>query len=95
MKTLTTPTASKSAFTLLEMLAVITILGFLIGICTPSILDARANTQNAVNQATTDTITKGIMRAKLDSPAEIPVLNGNDVVAAAAWLVDNGYIVLR
>jgi len=91
MKRITAKPTKKKAFTLVEVLIVITIIGILTTIAIPEFLQAKEESEQASADAIAKTLNEGIKRAELDDNTD-PVLEGSNAEAAAAYLLDQGYV---
>lgn len=81
-------------WTLIELLIVIAIVGILVSLVVAAIGSSKSDTTLEAAEANAKIINEGITRAVLknDTNALIVGEDANDVEAATAWLIDNGYI---
>ena len=91
MKSLIIP-PKQSAFTLLEMLIVVLIIGLLVGISVPALLNSKSDSVDAQENGNLSVLSTAVARAHLDSAVAIPEIEGSDVGAATTWLFTHGYI---
>ena len=75
---------TQSAFTLIETLVTLLVIGLILTFAVPSLLDARRNSVNTGSEAAVKTLNEAAVRAKLKGLVG-PGTVGNDKVAAYDW----------
>lgn len=80
---------NKKGFTLVELLAVIVILGLLLGIAALSYTAFVNNTRDRVYKTYEDTMKSAAEMYLIDNPSEIPSINGNTKLYLNDLLINN------
>lgn len=82
---------AKKAFSLIEILVVVALIGIILGIAVPALNSSRQDSIETAASANAKSLNDARTRAKLKGD-ENPVLDGNDAVAAAQYLITEGYL---
>lgn len=82
----------KKAFTLFELLAVLTILGLVLAITIPSIGDIISRNREKLYVETENRILDSVKSYTLENPVELPSVVGNSVKINISTLIENDYL---
>jgi prepilin-type N-terminal cleavage/methylation domain-containing protein len=85
------PYPLKKAFTLLEMVVVVALVAAMTAIAMPALNLAKQQSSQTQAKANARTLNEARIRAKLKGDTN-PVLDGDDVRAAATYLITQNYV---
>ena len=83
---------NKKGFTLAEVLGVVIILGLLVIVSFPPLLNQLKKSQNKLSDATLKILSTAAENYALEHPTNNPIVTGNIYCMKLKTLVDNGYL---